>query len=280
LPPAAQLERIVVRWHPSRQLMPYSLAGQKKIKSAKMKSYLTLFMIPFFLFTIQLIAQNSDSLYTITGRVFYSQENVPIVGANIVVQGAMLATSADADGKFIILNVPRSKNILDVNYIGVRPASIEIDIDESIDKVFVLIGLNRDNDFIDFPKTLKIDEDKTSKWKTIKPRSLFTFKLPKALKKDKHNYRRYYSEMMEVIFDYGGRVRYKPEMKEFYKTYWIIGCRVAEVVNYKTEDNDNGTVYHMSAYFGQWNKFDIWINYKNKEDRKAAENIIASIKFK
>jgi len=225
--------------------------------------------------------QDSDSVYTITGKVFYSQDNAPIVGANIMVEGTMLGTSADADGKFIIFNVPRNKNLLDVRYLGVRPVLVELDIDSSIEKLFVQIGLQKDEDFVGFPKTLEIDKEKTSNWKTIKPNSPFTFKLPKNLKLDKR-FQIIGSETMDVRFDYGygGPVRFNPEMKDFSKVYWIIGCRVAEVVSYKMGDENNEYRYHMSAYFGQWYRFKIWINYKNKADYEIAKNILASIQFK
>lgn len=260
------------------------------VKDDKMKSFLTKFFIPFALITTSLFAQNSDSLYTITGRVFNSQNNSPLVGTNIVIRGTFLGAATDLNGNFTIRNVPRTKKVLEVLHIGFKSTLLEVDLDSSVHKVFALIGLNEDNPKARFPSALKIDKAKTSKWETIELRSPFTFKLPKYLKLDKqYGYvdfaeaRRYYSETMNVIFAYGmgvGPTQFELNMKDFSRTYWIIGCRAAEVVSYRKEDSIDGLRYHMSVYFGGGIEVALWINYKYEEDYETAKNILASIEFK
>lgn len=61
----------------------------------------------------------------VTGRVVDSQGN-PVVGATIKVTGAKVVTRTDANGTFVLANVPSSAKTLDVTYIGLKSENVSI----------------------------------------------------------------------------------------------------------------------------------------------------------
>lgn len=67
------------------------------------------------------IAQSSNA----TGRVLSAEDNEPIVGATVQIEGTDTGTITDLDGKFTI-NVPSSAQILVISFIGMETQKINI----------------------------------------------------------------------------------------------------------------------------------------------------------
>lgn len=67
------------------------------------------------------IAQSSNA----TGRVLSAEDNEPIVGATVQIEGTDTGTITDPDGKFTI-NVPSSAQILVISFIGMETQKINI----------------------------------------------------------------------------------------------------------------------------------------------------------
>lgn len=68
------------------------------------------------------MAQNAD----IRGIVTSSEDNEPVVGASVLVEGTSLGSTTDIDGKFTISNVPSSAKTLRVTYVGMQTESLPI----------------------------------------------------------------------------------------------------------------------------------------------------------
>lgn len=58
-----------------------------------------------------LTAQTSQ----VTGMVKSSEDGLPIIGATVLIQGTSQGTVTDADGKFVITNVPSSAKTISHN---------------------------------------------------------------------------------------------------------------------------------------------------------------------
>ena len=65
------------------------------------------------LFT-QLIAQNGS----ITGQITDAENNDPLIGANVIVEGTNMGAATDVNGNYNILNVPVGAVTIMVSYIG------------------------------------------------------------------------------------------------------------------------------------------------------------------
>ncbi|TDT47394.1 TonB-linked SusC/RagA family outer membrane protein [Maribacter spongiicola] len=89
-----------------------------------MKTKLTLFKIKTKVFTVlfALVTLSSWSQQTVSGNV--SDEEGPLPGASVIVQGTTRGTTTDFDGNFTI--EANSEDALQVSYIGYEPQSISI----------------------------------------------------------------------------------------------------------------------------------------------------------
>lgn len=70
-----------------------------------MKRKLTL-LLAFLLAGIGLVIAQTPK--RITGIVISEEDNLPVVGASVLVKGTTVGTTTDIDGKFTISNVPSS----------------------------------------------------------------------------------------------------------------------------------------------------------------------------
>jgi outer membrane receptor protein involved in Fe transport len=88
--------------------------------------YLTLFSIflILFLLPLSLFAQNGR----IAGEVVVEGSELPLIGANIVVVGANLGAATDAQGFFLIGNVPPGTYQVEANYIGFDMQSNSVEV--------------------------------------------------------------------------------------------------------------------------------------------------------
>jgi len=74
------------------------------------------------LFPLAAFAGNTGK---IAGVVSDSKTKEPLIGANVVVEGASLGASTDIDGKYVILNVPPGRYSVSVSYVGYRRVRID-----------------------------------------------------------------------------------------------------------------------------------------------------------
>ena len=82
-----------------------------------MEKRLMMFLVSLFLSMGIAMAQTQ-----VSGTVISSEDNEPIIGASIIVQGSKVGTVTDADGKFS-LTVPKGKKMV-VSYIGMQPQTL------------------------------------------------------------------------------------------------------------------------------------------------------------
>ena len=85
----------------------------------KFKSKLTL--IVMLLFSIAIFAQES---FTLSGNVVSADDNLPIPGVNIIIQGTTTGTSTDFDGNYQI--EVKAGDVLQFSYVGFSTQSITI----------------------------------------------------------------------------------------------------------------------------------------------------------
>ena len=70
---------------------------------------------------------------TLGGRVVESSSGEPLANANIIIQGTQLGAASDADGRFIIKNIPAASYQVKATFIGFESSIVDIDLtkDES-----------------------------------------------------------------------------------------------------------------------------------------------------
>ncbi len=71
-------------------------------------------------------AQAQDHTQNIRGRVIDKESLIPLIGANILLQGTLpqIGSSTDIDGRFELPNVPIGRQSLEVTYLGYEPVYI------------------------------------------------------------------------------------------------------------------------------------------------------------
>ena len=82
-----------------------------------MEKRLVMFLASLFLSIGFAVAQTQ-----VSGTVISSEDNEPIIGASIIVQGSKVGTVTDADGKFS-LSVPSGKKVV-ISYIGMQAQTL------------------------------------------------------------------------------------------------------------------------------------------------------------
>ncbi len=99
----------------------------------------TIFFLTCFLFIGQsVIAQN---LGEIAGRVYDSETDNYLPGANIILEGTLLGAASDRDGLFRIINVPAGTYTLKTLYMGYQDYSVEVTVPEDGKRVIQNIPL-------------------------------------------------------------------------------------------------------------------------------------------
>lgn len=63
---------------------------------------------------------------TVNGIVFSDEDNEPIQGATVQIKGMNIGTITDADGKFLLSDVPSSAQTLIVSFLGMHPEEVAI----------------------------------------------------------------------------------------------------------------------------------------------------------
>lgn len=67
---------------------------------------------------------------TITGSVVDASTGETLPGANVLVRGTNFGASTNADGDFVINNVPVGSHVVEARFIGYRPGTQEVDVAE------------------------------------------------------------------------------------------------------------------------------------------------------
>lgn len=62
----------------------------------------------------------------VSGQVLFAEDDQPVIGATVRVQGTQNATATDADGKFVLNNIKQADKKLEVSYIGYETAIVDI----------------------------------------------------------------------------------------------------------------------------------------------------------
>lgn len=71
----------------------------------------------------------SAQTLTVRGEVVTQEKGEPIVGASVMVKGTTIGSVTDANGKFVVTNVPSTATTLRVSYIGTTPKEVQISKD-------------------------------------------------------------------------------------------------------------------------------------------------------
>jgi TonB-linked SusC/RagA family outer membrane protein len=86
-----------------------------------MKRKLMLFLTLFFVGVGLASAQSK-----ITGVVVSAEDGEPVIGAGVLVQGTNVGVTTDANGRFVINNLPKDGKRLVVSYVGMEPRTVDI----------------------------------------------------------------------------------------------------------------------------------------------------------
>lgn len=62
----------------------------------------------------------------VTGVVLYKEDNQPVMGATVQVEGTKIAVSTDLDGKFVINNVPQTAKNIKISFVGLTTQVVTI----------------------------------------------------------------------------------------------------------------------------------------------------------
>jgi iron complex outermembrane receptor protein len=90
-----------------------------------------------FLILFSFIAISIFSQYSISGKVT-GPDNVPLVGANVILKGTHVGVVTDWNGNFLIANLKQGKFIAEISYLGYETVSSEININKDLQVEFTL----------------------------------------------------------------------------------------------------------------------------------------------
>jgi len=84
---------------------------------------LTLYIIGFFIFFST--ALQAGTTGKITGKVLDTENNEPLPGVNIVIEGTSLGAATDMEGYYVILNIPPGNYTVKASMMGYRQMKVE-----------------------------------------------------------------------------------------------------------------------------------------------------------
>ena len=87
-----------------------------------MKKKLLLICTCFFACISIAMAQVSK----MTGVVISEEDNLPIVGASVLIKGTNTGTVTDIDGKFTLSNIPENAKKVIISFIGMQSRELDI----------------------------------------------------------------------------------------------------------------------------------------------------------
>lgn len=83
----------------------------------------------YILMVLTISFLHAQQTYQISGQLSSSENQQPIVGANLFLQNTNLGATTDSDGYFKIMAVPSGNYTLKVQYVGYKPISKEIKVE-------------------------------------------------------------------------------------------------------------------------------------------------------
>ncbi len=98
-----------------------------------------LLLAQVMLFTVSIFSQTQKGI--IEGRIFNSDNNLPVEFAPVVIDGTTIASSTDLDGNFLFTGVKPGFVQLQVNFLGYEPYISEVFQVTNAKKVFIEIPL-------------------------------------------------------------------------------------------------------------------------------------------
>lgn len=122
------------------------------------------------IFLVAMVSMASAQTRKVFGVVTSSEDGAPIVGASVLVEGTTVGTITDANGNFEIMNLPASGKTLQISFVSMKTAKVEITSGkmsvvlypdtEVLDEVVVTAqGLTRKEKSIGY-STQKVDGEK------------------------------------------------------------------------------------------------------------------------
>lgn len=96
--------------------------------SAKNYRMLAAFWIALLFLVLPVTALGAEG--RISGDITDANTGNPLPGANVIVEGTALGAATDMDGRFVILNVPAGRHILNVTFIGYEVTTTSVTVGE------------------------------------------------------------------------------------------------------------------------------------------------------
>jgi hypothetical protein len=108
----------------------------------------------------------------VAGRINDLKTGSPLPGANLVIEGTALGAAADADGRYVILNVPPGMHVLRVTMVGYRPVRIQgvgvsMDLTTTIDQALEPTVLEMGEGVTVIAERPLVRKDMTSSFTTV-----------------------------------------------------------------------------------------------------------------
>ena len=114
----------------------------------------------------------------VTGTVISSEDNFPVVGASVLVEGTTLGTITDIDGNFTLENIPESAKRIVISFIGMKTQHVHIkpvlnitlhSDAEVLDEVMVVAyGTAKKSSFTGSATSMKADDINSQKESLVK----------------------------------------------------------------------------------------------------------------
>lgn len=75
---------------------------------------------------LTIVSSAHAQVVRVSGQVLFAEDDQPVIGATVRVQGTQNATATDADGHFVLNNIKPADKKLEVSYIGCETAIVDI----------------------------------------------------------------------------------------------------------------------------------------------------------
>ena len=122
-------------------------------------SFFQLFILSSFIFS-----QSSGKL---TGKISDASTGEPVAFANVILEGTNYGSASDADGDYLIVNVPPGTYNIIVSYIGyikiiTQNVIVHTDLTTTLDFVLTPTSISLEQEIVIIAKTPLIKKDLTS----------------------------------------------------------------------------------------------------------------------